>query len=113
MEVLHHRMCKICEQVNEYIYLQVYLPVSLMPGADQWGNMVGGYELVKSIHGVRTLSLTTPLLLSGESKMGKSSQASSQIWLDPQLTSPYQLFQFLIQRTDAESPQVMTDPPLM
>ena len=75
-------------------------------GADQWGNMVGGYELVKSIHDVRTLSLTTPLLLSGETKMGKSNP-SSQIWLDPNLTSPYQMFQYLIQRTDAESPQML------
>ena len=69
--------------------------------------MLGGYEFLKSSKGIRTLSLTTPLLLSGASKMGKtSSSVSSKIWLDKNLTSPYALYQYFLQRSDSESPQM-------
>src|SRR5207342_2226267 len=70
-------------------------------GSDQWGNITAGIELIRRTVGASVHGLTSPLLLRSDgSKFGKSVDGS--IWLDPELTSPFQFFQFFMQVTDEE-----------
>ena len=62
-------------------------------GSDQWGNIVNGVELVKRHSSKEVFGLTTPLItLASGAKMGKTE--SGAIWLDKNLLSPYEYWQF-------------------
>ncbi len=62
-------------------------------GSDQWGNIVNGIELVRRVTGAETYAITTPLITTASgAKMGKTSDGA--IWLDEELTSPYDFWQF-------------------
>ena len=62
-------------------------------GSDQWGNIVNGVDLIKRISSKETFGLTTPLItLASGAKMGKSE--SGAIWLDKNLLSAYDYWQF-------------------
>ena len=62
-------------------------------GSDQWGNIVNGVELIKRSSGKQTFGLTTPLItLASGSKMGKTEKGA--VWLDKNLLSPYDYWQF-------------------
>ncbi len=68
-------------------------------GSDQWGNIVSGVELIRRVRGAHVHGLTTPLLTDEHGrKLGKTETAT--IWLDAALTSPYQLFQYLLNTSD-------------
>lgn len=71
-------------------------------GSDQWGNIVSGVELIRQVEGKDSHGLTIPLIktASGQ-KMGKTE--SGAIWLDPELTSPYDFYQFWINCDDSEA----------
>jgi tyrosyl-tRNA synthetase len=72
-----------------------------MGGSDQWGNIVGGVDLIRRAHGVAAHALTHPLVTKSDgSKFGKS--AGGSVWLDPHKTSPYQFRQFWMQADDQE-----------
>jgi tyrosyl-tRNA synthetase len=71
-------------------------------GSDQWGNITVGTELVRKMTGHQAYGLTTPLLLRGDGKkFGKSEQGNESVWLDASLTSPFALFQYLLNVDDA------------
>jgi tyrosyl-tRNA synthetase len=71
-------------------------------GSDQWGNIVGGTDLIRRVDGGRAYGLTVPLLTDAEgNKFGKT-EAGTSCFLDPKLTSPYQFYQFWINVDDAE-----------
>jgi len=62
-------------------------------GSDQWGNIVNGVELIKRQSGNQAYGLTTPLLtLASGAKMGKTEKGA--IWLDKEILSPYDYWQF-------------------
>ncbi len=62
-------------------------------GSDQWGNIINGIELTRRVNGSELYGLTTPLLTnSNGDKMGKS--ASGAIWLNEDLLSAYDYWQF-------------------
>ena len=62
-------------------------------GSDQWGNIVNGVDLIKRHSSKEVFGLTTPLItLSSGAKMGKTE--SGAIWLDKNLLSPYDYWQF-------------------
>tara|TARA_B100001250_G_scaffold107510_1_gene90676 strand:+ start:601 stop:1824 length:1224 start_codon:yes stop_codon:yes gene_type:complete len=62
-------------------------------GSDQWGNIVNGVELIKRHSSKEVFGLTTPLItLASGAKMGKTE--SGAIWLDKNLLSPYDYWQF-------------------
>ena len=62
-------------------------------GSDQWGNIVNGTELIKRYSNKQTYGLTTPLItLASGAKMGKTETGA--IWLDKNLLSPYDYWQF-------------------
>ena len=70
-------------------------------GSDQWGNIVNGVELVRKINHKESFGLTTPLItLSSGAKMGKTEDGA--IWLNEELLSPYDYWQFWRNTNDAD-----------
>ncbi len=62
-------------------------------GSDQWGNIVNGVDLIKRHSGKQVFGLTTPLItLASGAKMGKTEKGA--IWLDKNLLSAYEYWQF-------------------
>ena len=62
-------------------------------GSDQWGNIINGVELIRKISHKESFGLTTPLItLASGAKMGKTE--SGAIWLNKELLSPYDYWQF-------------------
>jgi tyrosyl-tRNA synthetase len=73
-----------------------------MGGSDQWGNILSGKELIRRILGTRAEGITFPLLTtSSGKKFGKTEEGA--IWLDPNRTSPYQMYQYWLQTADADA----------
>ena len=73
-------------------------------GNDQWGNITAGLDLVRRVEGGdRSLhALTLPLVTDANgAKIGKST-GGGNVWLDPQLTSPYALYQYLLNVDDRD-----------
>jgi tyrosyl-tRNA synthetase len=72
-----------------------------MGGSDQWGNIVNGIELTRRIDGTELYGVTTPLITNADgSKMGKT--AKGAVWLDAELLSPYDYWQFWRNTDDAD-----------
>jgi len=70
-------------------------------GSDQWGNIINGVELVRKISQKESFGLTTPLItLSSGAKMGKTEDGA--IWLNEELLSPYDYWQFWRNTNDAD-----------
>ena len=70
-------------------------------GSDQWGNIVAGMDLTRRLRGSETFGMTFPLLTKADgAKFGKSE--SGNVWLDANRTSPYKMYQFLLNQTDAD-----------
>lgn len=71
-----------------------------MGGSDQWGNITSGTEFIRrNVEEGKAYAVTTPLLTKSDgSKFGKSTEGN--IWLDPELTSPYKFYQFWINAAD-------------
>lgn len=70
-------------------------------GQDQWGNITSGLELIRKKHGseVSCYGLTMPLITKADgSKFGKSENGN--VWLDKGKTSPYEMYQFLVNAED-------------
>jgi tyrosyl-tRNA synthetase len=72
-----------------------------MGGSDQWGNIVSGIELIRRIEGQRAYGITVPLLTSSTGrKFGKTEEGA--VWLDPNRTSHYRMYQYWVQTADAD-----------
>jgi tyrosyl-tRNA synthetase len=70
-------------------------------GTDQWGNMTAGTDLIHRVTGESVHVLGTPLVTdSAGEKIGKSS-GGGNLWLDPEMTSPYAFYQHLVNLEDA------------
>jgi tyrosyl-tRNA synthetase len=70
-------------------------------GTDQWGNITAGIELIRRVKGATVHGITLPLVTKADgTKFGKTE--SGTIWLDPQKTSPYEMFQFWLNTADAD-----------
>ena len=77
-----------------------------MGGSDQWGNITSGTEFIRRNLGEKAYAVTTPLLTKADgAKFGKSE--AGNLWLDPDLTSPYQFYQFWINADDRDLPKFM------
>jgi tyrosyl-tRNA synthetase len=75
-------------------------------GADQWGNITAGIDLIRRRHERIACGLTTPLLTKTDgTKFGKTEGGA--IWLSPERTSVYRFYQFLIQVEDAQVIQLL------
>ncbi|HZV68206.1 MAG TPA: tyrosine--tRNA ligase [Saprospiraceae bacterium] len=77
-----------------------------MGGSDQWGNITSGTEFIRrNITGSDAFALTTPLLTKADGKkFGKSEEGN--IWLDPEMTSPYKFYQFWLNVDDRDLPKL-------
>jgi tyrosyl-tRNA synthetase len=72
-----------------------------MGGSDQWGNIVNGIDLTRRVLDREIYGLTSPLLTTSDGrKMGKS--AGGAIWLNADMLSPYEFWQFWRNTTDAD-----------
>jgi tyrosyl-tRNA synthetase len=72
-------------------------------GSDQWGNITTGLELIRKVEGDQNqaIGLSSPLLLKADgSKFGKSE--SGALWLDADLTTPYEIYQYFVNASDAD-----------
>ena len=70
-------------------------------GSDQWGNIINGVELIRKINQKESYGLTTPLItLSSGAKMGKTEKGA--VWLDEELLSPYDYWQFWRNTADVD-----------
>lgn len=69
-------------------------------GADQWGNSIAGVELIRRIDGGEAHIWSAPLIVNKATgtKFGKSEGGA--VWLDPDMTSPYQFYQFWLNVDD-------------
>jgi len=75
-------------------------------GADQWGNITAGIDLIRRKRDVTACGLTTPLLTKTDgTKFGKTEGGA--VWLSPARTSVYRFYQFLIQVEDAQVIQLL------
>ena len=72
-----------------------------MGGSDQWGNITAGIELIRRVTGGEAHGLAAPLMATASGvKFGKTE--SGTVWLDPELTSPYQFYQFWLNADDRD-----------
>ncbi len=72
-----------------------------MGGSDQWGNIVAGIELIRRIRTQLSFGITFPLITtSSGAKMGKT--AKGAVWLDPNITTPYDYYQYWINTDDGD-----------
>lgn len=72
-----------------------------MGGSDQWGNIVAGIDLIRRMGGPQAFGITFPLITtSSGAKMGKT--AAGAVWLSPELTTPYDYYQFWINTDDRD-----------
>ncbi|MDB5422654.1 MAG: tyrosyl-tRNA synthetase [Phenylobacterium sp.] len=81
-------------QATDFLELnRRYGCVLQMGGSDQWGNIVNGVELIRRVDQKPAFGLTTPLLATASgAKMGKTAQGA--VWLNADLLSPYDYWQF-------------------
>jgi tyrosyl-tRNA synthetase len=93
-----------------YMILQAYDFVELyrrygcvlqMGGSDQWGNIINGIDLGRRLHNAQLFALTSPLITtSSGAKMGKT--AAGAVWLNADLVSPYEYWQYWRNTEDAD-----------
>lgn len=72
-------------------------------GADQWGNITAGTDLIHKLEGseARVYGLTIPLMLKADgTKFGKT--AGGAVWLDAEKTTPYEFYQFWLNQDDRD-----------
>ncbi|MBC8591220.1 tyrosine--tRNA ligase [Wansuia hejianensis] len=83
--------------MQSYDFLKLYRDHNCklqLGGSDQWSNILGGYELVRKLEQDKVYAMTFKLLTTAAgTKMGKTEAGT--IWLDPEKTPPYELYQYM------------------
>lgn len=89
-------------QAYDFRYLAKERNVILqMGGGDQWGNITAGIDLARKMDGNHVYGIVIPLVTDAHgNKFGKS-EGGTAIYLDPEMTSPYQMYQYLLNSDDA------------
>lgn len=91
-------------QSMDFLHLYRHQDVQLQVGGqDQWGNITAGLELIRKKEGstAKAFGLTIPLMLKADgTKFGKT--AGGAVWLDPELTTPYEFYQFWVNQDDRD-----------
>jgi tyrosyl-tRNA synthetase len=90
-------------QAYDFWYLSEHYDCILqMGGNDQWGNILAGVDLTRRLEGRAIHGLTFPLITTADGqKMGKTHRGA--VWLDPELTSPYEYYQYWINTDDRDT----------
>ncbi|MCP4682842.1 MAG: tyrosine--tRNA ligase [Desulfobacterales bacterium] len=89
-------------QAYDFWYLYKHYDCRLqLGGNDQWGNILAGADLTRRLGGDVIYGLTLPLLITSSGiKMGKTHKGA--VWLDPELTKPYDYYQYWINQDDRD-----------
>lgn len=91
-------------QSIDFLHLHKTYDVQLqIGGADQWGNITAGLDLIRKLEGpeAEAFGLTIPLMLKADgTKFGKT--AGGAVWLDPKKTSPFEFYQFWLNQDDRD-----------
>ncbi len=90
-------------QGYDFLYLNEHKGCKLqIGGADQWGNMTTGAELIRRTNGRECYALTCPLVKKADgTKFGKTE--GGNVWLNPEYTSPYAFYQFWMNTSDEDA----------
>ena len=93
---------QILQSIDFYQLYKKYGIRLQIGGADQWGNITNGVEMMRKKEGITdTYGLTIPLMLKADgTKFGKT--AGGAVWLDPKKTSPYEFYQFWFNQDDRD-----------
>ena len=90
-------------QANDFVELRQRYGCALqIGGSDQWGNIVAGVRLVRQKLGDTVHAMTTPLVTDSEGKKFGKSTGGGNLWLDPEMTSPYAWYQYFVNTADAD-----------
>ena len=93
-------------QAYDFFHLYVHHGCSVQAGGkDQWGNITAGIDLIRRMNGGSAHGITFPLLTTASGvKIGKTEgvEGNEMIWLDPQMTSPYRMYQYWINTDDRD-----------
>lgn len=90
-------------QANDFVELHRKHGCSLqIGGSDQWGNIIAGVRLVRQKLGASAHALTVPLVTSADGKKFGKSTGGGNVWLDPELTTPYAWYQYFVNTADAD-----------
>ena len=91
--------------LQAYDFLHLYTEIDCrlqMGGSDQWGNLTSGVKLIRRKAGGQAFAVTTPLVTKSDgTKFGKTE--SGNIYLSPELTSPYKFYQFWLNVSDEDA----------
>ena len=89
-------------QANDFLELFRRYGCTLETGGnDQWGNMVGGVDLIHKVDGADAHVMTTPIITKADgTKFGKTEGGA--VWLNPEMLSPYAFYQFWLQTDDVD-----------
>lgn len=89
-------------QGYDFLYLyETKNCIMQVEGSDQWGNITTGIELIKKKLGKDAYAFTIPLILDATGKKFGKSEGNA-IWLDKDKTTPYQMYQYLINSPDSK-----------
>lgn len=89
-------------QGYDFAHLHATEHVALqLGGTDQWGNIVAGVDLARRLHGARVFALTWPLVEGSDGKKFSKSAANAP-WLSPDLTSPFDYYQWWFNTDDRD-----------
>jgi len=93
---------QVLQSYDFYVLFKEYDCSLQIGGDDQWGNIVSGIELIRRITGKQAYALTSPLIMRADGKkMGKTEKGA--LYLDPQIISPYEFYQYWINIPDADT----------
>lgn len=91
-------------QSHDYLHLFREYDCRLqLGGSDQWGNILGGVELVRRVTSGSAHALTFALVTDSEGRKFGKSTGGGNVWLDPGMTSPYAWYQYFINVGDADA----------
>ncbi|MBA8825559.1 tyrosyl-tRNA synthetase, partial [Saccharopolyspora lacisalsi] len=90
-------------QANDFVQLYRRYGTRLqLGGSDQWGNIVAGVDLLRRMEGATGHGMTMPLVTDSEGRKFGKSTGGGNLWLDPEMTSPYAWFQYFVNTNDAD-----------
>lgn len=94
-------------QSVDFLYLfDNYNCIVQFGGSDQWGNITAGIDLIRKLRGEPAYGATFPLITTASGqKLGKTEKGA--IYLDPELTSPYEFYQYWINTDDRDTPKYL------
>jgi len=92
---------QLLQSYDFLVLFQKYGCALQIGGDDQWGNIVSGIDLIRRIEGKQAYAVTFPLITRSDGKkMGKTEKGA--LYLDPQLVTPYEFYQYWINVADAD-----------